>query len=102
ASRLIGWKNRRRADGSSMRRRWSMTGLNPRRVVVAALLLLPSGCTRLQAAPPSTNQSGTDVFFAAAAEVTRYIQKTYYDPQTGLYAHSVEDRNPEAMWGNGV
>ncbi len=80
-----------------------MTGLNPRRLVVSALLLLPSGCTRLQAAAPSTNQSGTEAFFAKAADdVTRYIQKTYYDFQTGLYAHSIEDRNPEATWGNGV
>src|SRR5205823_4593934 len=90
-SRLTGSKRKRRDGGSSMRRRWSMTGLNPGRLIVAALMLLPSGCT--QAAP----------FFTTAAEdVTRYIQKTYYDPQTGLYAHSLDDRSAEATWGNGV
>src|SRR5439155_6705605 len=42
------------------------------------------------------------VFAAAARDVTAYILKTYWDPTTGLYAHSTEKREPEAMWGNGV
>ena len=71
-----------------------MTGRDPRlRIVAALLLLLATGCTHNDA-------SGS--FLAEADEVTRYIQKTYWDPKTGLYAHSLEDRHPEAMWGNGV
>jgi uncharacterized protein YyaL (SSP411 family) len=82
-----------------------MTGRNRRCFLVAAVVLAfaQSGCARSQAANIPTTQPIADVFFAAAAQdVTRSIQKTFYDPKTGLYAHSTEDRNPEAMWGNGV
>lgn len=41
-------------------------------------------------------------FTAAAQEVMRHIQKTYWNGQTGLYAHSTTERRPLDMWGNGV
>jgi uncharacterized protein YyaL (SSP411 family) len=65
----------------------------------------------LRAAVPGTTQRGTTsattrgtpaFFLLAAKEVTEHIQKHYWDPTTGLYAHSLDDRRPDAMWGNGV
>jgi hypothetical protein len=37
-----------------------------------------------------------------AREVTQYIQQNFYDPRTHLYAHTISDRRPEDMWGDGV
>lgn len=82
------------------------------RFLVATVITLGLGA-RLQAAqalvasPGTTPASGVSApesksFVAAAREVMLHIQKTYWNPQTGLYAHSTTDRNPEAMWGNGV
>lgn len=41
-------------------------------------------------------------FAEAARTVTASIQKSYYNEKTGLYAQSLENRDPEFMWGNGV
>jgi hypothetical protein len=41
-------------------------------------------------------------FLAAAKTVTDSIQKSYALEQSGLYAQSLEKREPEFMWGNGV
>ncbi len=41
-------------------------------------------------------------FAAAAREVIAHVQKTYWNPKTGLYLHSTEKREVEAMWGNGI
>jgi hypothetical protein len=53
---------------------------------------------RYAAAQPATATG----FEAKAREVTAYIQQTYYNPQTHLYAHATTDRRPEDMWGDGV
>lgn len=80
-----------------------MTGLSSCLAMLAALVIVTPGCSRLQTAQSSPTRSAPDPFFAAAAqEVTQHIQKTYYDAQTGLYAHSLTNRDPDAMWGNGV
>jgi hypothetical protein len=41
-------------------------------------------------------------FAEAARTVTASIQKQFYNNETGLYAQSVDTREPEFMWGNGV
>ncbi len=41
-------------------------------------------------------------FLISARTVTEAIQKDYYNPKTGLYIHSLNQRHPEFMWGNGV
>jgi len=39
---------------------------------------------------------------AAALAVMQHLQTVYYVPRTGLYIHSVTQKGPELMWGNGV
>jgi hypothetical protein len=41
-------------------------------------------------------------FPAAARQVMAHVQTTYWNPNTGLYLHSTEKREVEAMWGNGI
>jgi hypothetical protein len=41
-------------------------------------------------------------FASAANEVTQDIQKHFYLDADGLYAHSLSDRRPDFMWGNGI
>src|SRR5438105_951048 len=88
-----------------------MTGHRLLAFLAGLLCILSAACAPVraaaQAAPStmtqSTTRSAPAISFAAAArEVTDYIQKTYWDSKTGLYAHSTENREPEAMWGNGV
>ena len=80
-----------------------MTGRDARIMVAAALVVVAMMSGVLPAAAPSTTQSTTPRSFRAAAqEVTQHIQKNYWNPRTGLYAHTLDDRKPEAMWGNGV
>lgn len=48
-------------------------------------------------------QPRQDASYADAARiVTDSIQKNLFNEQTGLYAQSIEKRDPEFMWGNGV
>src|SRR5690242_10317956 len=49
----------------------------------------------------SASHAATD-FEAKAREVTEYIQKEFYNPQTHLYVHASNDRHVEDMWGDGV
>ena len=42
------------------------------------------------------------VFLEAARTVTASIQMQFYDEKTGLYAQTLQKRDPEFMWGNGV
>lgn len=80
-----------------------MTGRHARMMVAAALVVLAMGCGVSRAVDPSTTQRATAApFLAAAREVTQHIQRNYWDPKTGLYATSLDDRKPDAMWGNGV
>src|SRR5688500_9897790 len=84
-----------------------MTGRDVRIMVAAALVVVAMRSGVLPAAAPSTTQSTTQSttprsFRAAAQEVTQHIQQDYWNPRTGLYAHGLDDRKPEAMWGNGV
>lgn len=65
-----------------------------------AFQLVASAPAALPASAPTAERSIS--FLASAREVTQFIQETYWDQRTGLYAHSVTDRKPEAMWGNGV
>jgi hypothetical protein len=72
--------------------------------------LLPQPCGAQTPASPGADHADVPVllshdardYFAAANEVTRYIQKTFYLSQSGLYAHSTTQRHAEYMWGNGV
>src|SRR4051812_6211734 len=80
-----------------------MTGRSNVSRVMLSLLLCLAACGPIHGAPPATTQeTKAAAFKAAAEEVTQYIQKTYFDSKTGLYAHSLDDHDPEAMWGNGV
>jgi hypothetical protein len=63
-------------------------------LVLAALSMPSLGQT------PSTQSSIS--YADAAREVTADIQKRFYLSERGLYAHSVKDRSPDFMWGNGV
>jgi hypothetical protein len=56
------------------------------------------------AGPSSEPTSGLAAknYASGAREVTDYIQTTFLLSDGGLYAHSVTDRKPEFMWGNGI
>jgi hypothetical protein len=57
----------------------------------------------VRAEPPSSSPSEEVESFAnKAAEVARYIQANFYDPQRHLYLHEKGGRQAEDMWGNGV
>ena len=60
--------------------------------------------TSAHADSPTTECSTTiEVPYAtAAAEVMQNIRATFYLPERHLYAHSLSDRRPDFMWGNGV
>src|SRR5688572_33228715 len=81
-----------------------MTGRDAQIVVATVLVvLLAIGSDLAGAATPRTGRSAARPSCRAAAqEVTQHIQKNYWDPKRGLYAHSLDDRRPAAMWGNGI
>ena len=68
-------------------------------VLFACFLL---GASALAAEPPATSQATSLDYPAAAREVMRHIQKEFYLPKQGLYAHSPKERHPAYMWANGV
>ena len=37
-----------------------------------------------------------------AREVTEHIQKTFFDPRTGVYFRSLKERKPDYIWLQGV
>lgn len=53
-------------------------------------------------AAPATGAEAASAYGAAAREVTAFIQTHFWNVRTGFYAHSLKDRSPEFMWGNGV
>jgi hypothetical protein len=60
-------------------------------------------------ADPTTAPTNLDEFRksptryeAAAREVMDRVQDDFFLPEDGLYAHSLNDRHVEFMWGNGV
>ena len=63
----------------------------------SVLISAPGSATVPQAA--STKATS---FPDAAKTVTASIQKAFYNEKTGLYAHTLDNREPEFMWGNGV
>src|SRR5437879_6154574 len=44
----------------------------------------------------------TKNYRASASEVMQYIQRVFFLPEEGLYAHSRTERQPDFMWGNGI
>src|SRR5439155_20324252 len=87
-------KHRRRISGAITALIW-MSGL-----ACAAVRAATPATT--QVVIPATSPTSLPVSFAAAArEVTEYIQAKYWYPKTALYAHSIEQREPETRWGNG-
>jgi hypothetical protein len=73
--------------------------------LLLALLLLPAPAvaqTLPTTRPSPTTQAAPLDYRAAAAEVMRHIHKTFYLPDKNLYAHSIKQRHPDFMWGNGV
>ncbi len=51
----------------------------------------------------SRAQATRPVDYAAQAhEVMADLQERFYLPESGLYAHSVNDRSADFMWGNGI
>jgi hypothetical protein len=62
--------------------------------------------TALGAESPNINPTsilqGRMDYQRAAAEVTSYVQTTFYLPRSGLYAHASGDKSPDFTWGNGV
>jgi uncharacterized protein YyaL (SSP411 family) len=74
--------------------------------LAAVLLALPAlGAAPMASTSPaarSISSTGRSAFAGDAREVMSYIQKTFWDRRTGLYAHSTTERRPDAMWGNGV
>ncbi|MGB7157821.1 MAG: glycoside hydrolase family 76 protein [Tepidisphaeraceae bacterium] len=71
-------------------------------LLLGVLLVMGLWPADLRAQPAATTTTQPSSFLAAAREVTASIQRNYWDPKTGLYAGSTEDRNPDHMWGNGV
>ncbi|MBX3378565.1 MAG: hypothetical protein KF805_00595 [Phycisphaeraceae bacterium] len=67
-------------------------------VVCVLLMLLAPPSLGQQRDPQSTPSD----FLDAARTVTESIQKHYYIERSGLYAQSLDKREPEFMWGNGV
>jgi hypothetical protein len=66
-------------------------------VILTVLLPFPAA-----AQSPATSQTAPLDYPAAAREVMEHIHKTFYLPDQGLYAHSLKQRHPDYMWGNGV
>jgi hypothetical protein len=52
-------------------------------------------------AAPIFQQNARD-YRSEAQEVMQHIQTAFYLSDQGLYAHSITDRSPDFMWGNGV
>src|SRR5438477_10839185 len=78
-------------------------------IAVRLILLLPYILTLfaapVQAQPssqPTSQPFANQNYRAAAREVTRHIQAAFFLPDDDLYAHSLADRTPEFMWGNGI
>lgn len=67
--------------------------------LLALASMLTVGLVQAQS-PPVTPPS--IAFEQSARTVTASIQKSFYDEKTGLYAQSIEKRDPEFMWGNGI
>jgi uncharacterized protein YyaL (SSP411 family) len=63
-------------------------------------ILLSSLSTIVQAQPATTRPAIQ--YDTAAREVMEYMQANLYQPQTGLYFLSLEKREPDMMWGNGI
>jgi len=63
----------------------------------SVLISAPGSATVPQAA--STKATS---FPDAAKTVTASIQKAFYNEKTGLYAQTLDNREPEFMWGNGI
>jgi hypothetical protein len=62
-------------------------------VVIAALFL----SARAFAAPTADAQPPVP-YQSAAGEVMQHLQKTFYDPKTGVYTKSAKDRTPDYIW----
>lgn len=71
------------------------THLSPFRHWIAALLV---ASTAFGQAPETSQPS----YLEQAKEVTEHMQKTFWQPETGLYVKATNDPSPEDMWGNGV
>lgn len=67
-------------------------------LIVAFLLSLTTGVSLAE--PEATPASFS--FDETARTVSASIQEHFYNPDTGLYARGLEDRQPDFMWGNGV
>jgi predicted alpha-1,6-mannanase (GH76 family) len=63
-----------------------------------------SGLATLVAILPDAAAASSDParFGTRAREVTAYIQQTFWNSKTGLYAKSTTEADPDFMWGNGV
>ena len=76
--------------------------------LVAATIALTAVGAAFAADAPTTSASVATKpanerdYAAAAREVTQNIQTAFYLGRTGLYAHSLTERHPDFMWGNGV
>lgn len=81
-----------------------MSPIRSRLSLVSALALAVLSAQALSTpALAQTSSTKPSINYAdAASEVTQDIQKRFYLPEQGLYAHSVKDRSPDFMWGNGI
>jgi hypothetical protein len=74
--------------------------------VLSAFAMAPVPATAAQETTqpaPSARPDLTAIEYAARArEVMRDIQTRFYLRDAGLYAHSMKERKPDFMWGNGV
>src|SRR2546423_12967224 len=76
-----------------------------KRLLLLAAVLAASFAAHAETGPssqPTTNALRDQNYKAAAGEVMQHIQAAFFIPDDGLYAHSLTERNPEFMWGNGI
>lgn len=66
------------------------------------VLLFADRATADPSSQPTIDPLAAPNYASAAREVMDHIQTTFLLPDDGLYAHSVTDRKPEFMWGNGI
>ncbi len=103
ATRTLSHESTGQASTASFYKPWLLATTMTLAGLVAILRAPSTACGDM----PSTAPTAIDIlksrdYAAAASEVMRHIQATYYLPQQGLYAHSTAGRKPDAMWGNGI